>query len=62
MGADSFGVVADARLLRAFPPAFLLGGSLAAFFYLAVSRGMDAGYRAAGWVARRREARERTET
>lgn len=42
--------------------AFVLGGSLAAFFYLAVSKGVDVGFRLAGWVARRREARERTET
>ena len=42
--------------------AFLLGGSISAFLFLAVSRGIDVGYRAADWVKRRREARERTET
>lgn len=48
--------------MRSVGKAFLLGGSLAAFFYLAVSKGVDVGFRAAAWVQRRREARERTET
>lgn len=42
--------------------AFVLGGSLAAFFYMTVRFGVDLGFRAAGAVQRRREARERTET
>lgn len=48
--------------MKSLGKAFVLGGSLAAFFYLAVSRGMDIGYRLAAWVGRRRETQERTET
>ena len=48
--------------MKSVGKAFLLGGSLSAFFYLAVSRGIDLGFRAAAWVERRRVARERTET
>lgn len=45
--------------------AFALGGSLGAFFYVAVTVGMEAGFRARQAVAdrrARREKQERTET
>lgn len=48
--------------MKAIGKAFLLGGSLSAFFFVAVKFGVDLGFRAAGAVQRRRVARERTET
>lgn len=40
--------------------AFLIGGSAGAFLWLCVEKGLEWGYRAADYRARRREAHERT--
>ena len=51
--------------MKGMAKAFALGGSLAAFFYLAVTAGLETGFRLRQTVAdrrARREKQERTET